>query len=150
MESEDMSVSKPVVLIHHIDNRLVDEVAALLGGHGGCTTINTYNETHAMDAVRQYERCFGWLTARLDCIITGWNEHRRPTDQFLYHLRAREHRSPLRRLTPVVLITEDHREDLVQKACDPAQGAVSSYLHSDTFREALPGVVDSIIRRDSR
>lgn len=36
-----MSVSKPVVLIHHIDNRLVDDVARLLGRADGCTTINT-------------------------------------------------------------------------------------------------------------
>lgn len=145
-----MSAGKPVILIHHIDNRLVDDVATLLGGQGGCTTINTYNEAHAMDAVRQYERGFGWLTASLDCIITGWNEHRRPADQFLYHLRARERRSPLRRLTPVILITEDHREDLVERACDPARGAVAAYLHRDTFRRELPELIDSIIRRGSQ
>ncbi|MEX1197603.1 MAG: hypothetical protein WEB57_07070 [Pseudohongiellaceae bacterium] len=145
-----MSASKPVILIHHLDNRLVDEVAALLGGQGGCTTINTYNEVHAMDAVRQYERGFGWLTASLDCIVTGWNEHRKPADQFLYRLRARERRSPLRRLTSVILITEDHRGDLVERACDPAQGAVSAYLHRDTFRQELPGQIDSILRRGSQ
>jgi len=142
-----MSASKPVVLIHSIDNALVDDLATLLGTGGRFTTINTYNEQHAMDAVRQYETGFGWFTARLDCIITGWNEHRRPADQFLYHLRSRERRSPLRRPTPVILVTEDHREDLVARACDPKQGAVAAYLHRDSFREALPPILDDIINR---
>lgn len=140
-----MSISKPVILIHSIDNTLVDDVAALLGSTGRFTTINTYNEVHAMDAVRQYESCFGWLTARLDCIITGWNEHRRPSDQFLYHLRSRERRSPLRHPTPVVLIAEDHREDLVERACDPEQGAALAYLHRDSFRKELPEILDDVI-----
>ncbi len=140
-----MSDSKRVILIHDIDNSLVDEVAAEVGSGGCYTTINTYNETHAMDAVRQYERGFGWLNTGLDCIITGWNPHRRPSDQFLFHLRRRERRSPLRRLTPVILITEDHRKDLVQRACDPSGGAVSAYLHRDTFREQLTAELDRVI-----
>ena len=136
---------KRVILIHDIDNSLVDEVAVVLGADGRYTTINTYNEAHAMDAVRQYERGMGWLTARLDCIITGWNPHRKPSDQFLYHLRRRERRSPLRRLTPVILITEDHRRDLVERACDPTGGAVSAYLHRDSFSGALLDELDRII-----
>ncbi|MGM0633345.1 MAG: hypothetical protein ACQETO_09240, partial [Pseudomonadota bacterium] len=85
------------------------------------------------------------LNTGLDCVITGWNPHRRPSDQFLFHLRQRERRSPLRRLTPVILITEDHRKDLVRRACDPSGGAVSAYLHRDTFREQLPAELDRII-----
>lgn len=136
---------KPVVLIHDIDTRLVDEVATVIGTNGLYTTVNTYNESHAMEVVRQYERGFGLLTSGLACIITGWNEHRRPGDQIVYHLRARERRSPLRRPTPVIIITEDHRPDLVQRALDPSQGAVAAYLHREMFHEDLPRILHQVV-----
>lgn len=72
---------KPVVLIYDIDNKLVDEVAAEIGITGKLTSINTYNESNAMDAVRQYDRGFGLLTNKLACVITGWNSHKKPRDK---------------------------------------------------------------------
>ena len=44
---------KPVVLIYDLNNALVDECAALIGKTGLYTTINTYNETNAIEALRQ-------------------------------------------------------------------------------------------------
>ncbi len=95
---------KPVILIYDLDNRLVDEIAAEIGATGQYTSINTYNEANALDAVRQYDRCFGLLTNKLSCIITGWNNYKKPRDQFLYLLRDIERRSPLRQRTPVVMV----------------------------------------------
>ncbi len=66
--------------------------------------------------MRQYDRGFGMLTNKLTCIITGWNDYKKPRDQFVYHLREMEKKSPLRQPTPVILITEDHREDLKRRA----------------------------------
>ena len=53
---------KPVVLLYDLNNTLVDECAALIGKTGLYTTINTYNETNAMEAVQQYDRFFGMAT----------------------------------------------------------------------------------------
>jgi hypothetical protein len=137
--------SKPVVLIYDINNKLVDEVAVQIGTTGTFTSINTYNEANAMDAVRQYDRCFGLLTNKLACIVTGWNKYKKPRDQFLYRLREMERRSPLRKATPVILVTEDHRADLKQRALDPADGNVCAYLHVDDFQGALAQLLEQVI-----
>ncbi len=136
---------KPVILIYDLDNRLVDEIAAEIGATGQYTSINTYNEANALDAVRQYDRCFGLLTNKLSCIITGWNNYKKPREQFLYLLRDIERRSPLRQRTPVVMVTEDHREDLKRRALEPAEGGVCAYLHKDSFREALVPTLHRIV-----
>lgn len=136
---------KPVVLIYDLNNKLVDEVAAELGKTGRYTTINTFNEGNAMDAIQQYDRGFGMLTNKLSCIITGWNEYKKPRDQFLYHLRTMERKSPMRQPTPVILITEDHREDLKRRALDPQEGGVIAYLHTDTFKTSLTAIMDELV-----
>lgn len=136
---------KPVILIYDLDNKLVDEIAAEIGNSGLYTSINTYNESNAMDAIRQYDRGFGMLTNKLSCVITGWNNHKKPRDQFLYHLREMERKSPLRSPTPVVIVTEDHREDLKRRALDAKDGAVCAYLHRDSFRESLLPLLQQII-----
>ncbi|MDO9317522.1 MAG: hypothetical protein Q7V56_04910 [Gammaproteobacteria bacterium] len=136
---------KPVILIYDLDNKLVDEIAAEIGNTGLYTSINTYNESNAMDAIRQYDRGFGMLTNKLSCVITGWNNYKKPRDQFLYHLREIEKKSPLRSATPVVIVTEDHREDLKRRALDAKDGAVCAYLHRDCFRDSLRPLLEQII-----
>jgi hypothetical protein len=136
---------KPVVLIYDLNNALVDEIAATIGAEGLYTTINTYNEANAMDVIRQYNRGFGFLTNKLSCVITGWNTHKKPRDQFLYMLRDQERGSPLRAATPVIIITEDHRDDLRQRALDARDGAVSAYLHPDSFRDQLKDILHRIV-----
>lgn len=140
---------KPVVLIYDLNNKLVDEVAAELGNTGHYTTINTYNESNALDAIRQYDRGFGVLTNKIACVITGWNTYKKPRDQFLYHLRTLERKSPLRQPTPVILITEDHREDLKRRALDAKEGGVIAYLHPDSFKSALVAVMEELVDRDN-
>lgn len=137
--------AKPIILIYDINNALVDEAAALLMQTERYTVISTFNETNAIDVVQQHERGFGFLTNRLACIITGWNSHKKPRDQFLYRVREREAFSDLRRPTPVVLITEDHREDLKRRALNPAYGGVAAYLHLDDFQRELLDIVDKIV-----
>lgn len=136
---------KPVILIYDLDNKLVDEIAAEIGASGLYTSINTYNEANAMDVIRQYDRGFGFLTNKLSCVITGWNNYKKPRDQFVYRLRALERRSPLRTATPIILITEDHRMDLKRRALDPADGAACAYLHPDSFRESLSDLLHRIV-----
>jgi len=139
---------KPVILIYDIDNRLVDDVAAEIGITGRYTSINTYNEANAMDAVRQYDRGFGWLTNKLACVITGWNNHKKPRDQFLYRLRAMERKSPLREHSPVIIISEDHRHDLKQRALETDDGHVAAYLHPDDFKQSLAALLEQIVYQD--
>lgn len=140
---------KPVILIYDIDNRLVDDVAAEIGITGKYTSINTYNEANAMDAVRQYDRGFGWLTNKLACIITGWNSHKKPRDQFLYRLRDMERKSPMRDPSPVIIISEDHRNDLKQRALQPDDGHIAAYLHPDDFKQSLAALLDKIVYQDN-
>lgn len=140
---------KPVVLIYDLNNKLVDEAAALLGNTGRYTSINTYNEANAMDAVRQYDRGFGMLTNKLTCIITGWNEYKKPRDQFLYHLRALEKKSPVRQPTPVILISEYHRPDLKQRALDANEGGVIAYLHPDSFKDSLLTLMAELVEKQN-
>lgn len=136
---------KPVILLHDLDNRMVDRWARLIGETGRYATINTYNETHAREAVRQYNRGFGLLTNRLACLITGWNNHRRPADQLLFHLRREERRSPLRRSTPVIVISEDHRDDLKSQALDPEHGCAAAYLEAEKFEDSLVELLYRIV-----
>ena len=136
---------KPVILLHDLDNRMVDSWARLIGESGRYATINTYNETHAREAIRQYNRGFGLLTNRLACLITGWNNHRRPAEQLLFRLRREERRSPLRRPTPVIVVTEDHRQDLKTEALDPEHGRASAYLDADDFENTLVNLLDRIV-----
>ena len=136
---------KPVILLHDLDNRMVDRWARLIGESGRYATINTYNETHAREAIRQYNRGFGLLTNRLACLISGWNSHRRPAEQLLFRLRREERRSPLRRPTPVIVITEDHRRDLKTEALDPEHGRASAYLDADDFENTLVNLLDRIV-----
>lgn len=140
--------SKPVILVYDINNKLVDEVAAEIGVTGKFTSVNTFNEANAMDAVRQYDRGFGLLTNKLACIITGWNNHKKPRDQFLYRLREMERRSPVRKPTPVIIVTEDHRADLMQRALDPADGNVCAYLDADNFRSSLARLLEQVVDQD--
>lgn len=136
---------KPVILIYDLDNKLVDEIAANIGATGLYTSINTYNEPNAMDAIRQYDRGFGFLTNKLSCVITGWNNHKKPRDQFLYRLRAIERSSPLRSSTPVIVVSEDHRTDLKKRALDLADGAACGYLHPDDFKETLTDILHKVV-----
>lgn len=140
---------KPVVLIYDLNNKLVDEAAAELGNTGLYTSINTYNASNALDAVRQYDRGFGLLTNKLTCVITGWNNYKKPRDQFLYHLREIEKKSPLRQATPVILITEDHREDLKRRALDAKLGGVIAYLHPDTFKDSLLALMAELVASEN-
>ena len=64
---------KPVILLYDLNNTLVDEAAALIGHTGLYTTINTYNETNAREAMDQYNRLFGLVTNKISCVVTGWN-----------------------------------------------------------------------------
>ncbi|MCI5106404.1 MAG: hypothetical protein MRY76_06810 [Pseudomonadales bacterium] len=136
---------KPVVLLYDLNNKMVDECAKIIGKTGLYTTINTYNEVNAIEALRQYDRMFGLLTNRLSCVITGWNNYKRPRDQFLFRIRQNERRSPLRSSTPVILITEDHRNDLRQIALDPTDGNVAAYLHVDDFQDSIAQVLQKVV-----
>jgi hypothetical protein len=136
---------KPVILLYDLNNALVDECAQLIGQTGLYTTINTYNEANAREALKQYNRGFGFLTNKISCVITGWNSHKKRRDQLLFKLRDEEARSPLRSATPVVMITEDHRDDLKHLALDPTGGFVSAYLHVDDFQEAITDTLHKIV-----
>jgi hypothetical protein len=136
---------KPVILLYDLNNALVDECATLIGQTGLYNAINTYNEANAVEAMQQYNRGFGLLTNKLSCIITGWNRHKRPRDQFLFRLRADEKRSPLRKPTPVIMITEDHRYDLKLRALDPTDGNVAAYLRDDEFQDSLIETLHKIV-----
>ncbi len=136
---------KPVILLYDLNNMLVDEAAALIGHTGLYTTINTYNETNALEAVKQYNRVFGLVKNRLSCIVTGWNPYKKPRDQFLFRLRSEEKRSPFRGVTPVIIITEDHRTDLKTIALDPTDGNVAAYLHIDGFQAAIADTLHKIV-----
>ncbi|MEQ8955509.1 MAG: hypothetical protein RL120_15365 [Gammaproteobacteria bacterium] len=136
---------KPVVLIYDLNNTLVDQCAKILGQTGLYTTINTYNESNAHEAIRHYNRFYGLFSNRLSCIITGWNSYKKPRDQLLFKVRSEERRSPLRRPTPVVIITEDHRTDLKNMALDPMDGYVSAYLHVDDYQHGLNDVLHKIV-----
>ncbi len=136
---------KPVVLLYDLNNALVDECAHLIGLTGLYTTINTYNETNAMEAMQQYNRGFGLLTNRLSCVITGWNSYKKPRDQFLFTIRSEERRSPMRAFTPVIIITEDHRMDLKQIALDPTDGNVAAYLHADDFQAEIADTLHKVV-----
>lgn len=136
---------KPIILIYDINNTLVDEMAALLMQTNRYIVINTFNEANAMEVFHQHERGFGFLTNKLACIITGWNSHKKPRDQFLYRIREREAFSDLRRPTPVILITEDHREDLKRRALNPTYGGVSAYLHNEDYQKILLDLLEQIV-----
>ncbi len=136
---------KPVVLLFDLNNTLVDECAALIGTTGLYTTINTYNETNAQEAVQQYDRFLGLATNKLSCIITGWNSYKKPRDQFLMKLRANERGSPFRNSTPVIIVTEDHRRDLKTMALDPTNGNVAAYLNMDDYQETLADTLHKIV-----
>ena len=139
---------KPVVLIYDINNAVVDEAAGIIGKTGLYTSINTYNETNALEAMEQYNRGLSLLTNRLSCIITGWNHHKKPRDQFLFHVRSQEGRSPLRRPTPVIIITEDHRRDLKRIALDPTDGNAAAYLDAENFLTELPDILQKVAFED--
>ena len=136
---------KPVVLIYDLNNALVDDCATIIGQTGLYTTINTYNEANAREALQQYNRGFGLLTNKICCVITGWNNHKKPRDQLLFRIRAEEKRSPLRQPTPVILITEDHRNDLKQIALDPTDGNVAAYLHVDDYHDCLADTMHKVV-----
>ena len=136
---------KPVILIYDLNNTLVDDIAATIGATGLYTSINTYNEANAFDVVRQYNRCFGLLTNKLSCIITGWNTHKTRRDQFLFKLRTIESRHPMRKPTPVIMITEDHLLELKKSALNPADGNAAAYLHADTFKEVIADVLHKVV-----
>ncbi len=139
---------KPVILIYDLNNALVDDCATIIGQTGMYTTINTYNETNALEALQQYNRGFGLLTNKISCVITGWNNYKKPRDQLLFRIRSEEKRSPMRNPTPVILITEDHRMDLKQIALDPTDGNVAAYLHVDDYQQCLADTMHKIIFAD--
>lgn len=139
---------KPVVLLYDLNNALVDECATLIGKTGLYTTINTYNETNAVEALQQYDRGFGFITNKLSCVITGWNSYKKPRDQLLFRMRNAEKRSPLRKPTPVIIITEDHRLDLKTLALDPTDGNVAAYLHADEFQESMIDTLHKVVFAD--
>lgn len=136
---------KPVILLYDLNNTLVDEAAALIGHTGLYTTINTYNETNAREAVHQYNRLFGLVTNKISCVVTGWNPYKKPRDQFIFQLRNEERRSPFRSPTPVIIITEDHRHDLKALALDPTEGGVAAYKHMDDFQDSIADTLHKVV-----
>jgi hypothetical protein len=136
---------KPVILLYDLNNNLVDEAAALIGHTSLYTTINTYNETNATEAIQQYNRMFGLVTNKISCVVTGWNPYKKPRDQFLFRLRSEEKRSPFRSATPVIIITEDHRRDLKTLALDPTEGSVAAYMHMDDFQDSIADTLHKIV-----
>ena len=139
---------KPVILLYDLNNTFVDEAAALIGHTGLYTTINTYNETNATEAIQQYNRLFGLVTNKISCVVTGWNPYKKPRDQFLFKLRGEEKRSHFRSPTPVVIITEDHRRDLKTLALDPTDGNVAAYMHIDKFQDSIADTLHKIVFGD--
>ena len=139
---------KPVVLLYDLNNDLVDECAALIGQTGLFTTISTYNEANALEAMQTYNRGFSLLTNRLSCVITGWNSYKKPREQFLFSIRGEENRSPFRGPTPIIIITEDHRTDLKQIALDPTDGNVAAYLHVDNFHDIIVDTLNKVVFGD--
>ena len=136
---------KPVILLYDLNNTLVDEAAALIGHTGLYTTINTYNETNATEAIQQYNRLFGLVTNKISCVVTGWNPYKKPRDQFLFRLRSEEKRSPFRSAIPEIIITEDHRHDLKTLALDPTGGGVAAYMHMDNFQDSIADTLHKIV-----
>ncbi len=136
---------KPVILLYDLNNTLVDEAAALIGHTGLYTTINTYNETNAREAIHQYNRLFGLVTNKISCVVTGWNPYKKPRDQFIFQLRNEEKRSPFRSPTPVIIITEDHRRDLKTLALDPTDGGVAAYMHMDDFQDSIADTLHKVV-----
>ena len=136
---------KPTVLIYDLNNTLVDDIAATVGATGLYTTINTFNESNALDAVHQYNRGFGLLTNKLTCIITGWNSYKSRRDQILFQLRDAEKRSLFREPTPVIIVTEDHMQDLKKIALDPADGNVAAYLDTENFKDVIADILHQIV-----
>ena len=63
----------------------------------------------------------------------------------LFRLRREEGRSPFRRPTPVMVITEDHRRDLKAEALDPEHGRAAAYLDADDFEDSLVKLLDRIV-----
>ena len=104
-----------------------------------------FNETNAIEAMHQYNRGFGFLTNKLSCVITGWNSYKKPRDQFLFRIRSEEKRNPLRKPTPIIIITEDHRKDLRALALDPTDGNVAAYLHADDFQGSIADTLHKIV-----
>lgn len=136
---------KPVILLYDLNNTLVDEAAALIGHTGLYTTINTYNETNAREAIHQYNRLFGLVTNKISCVVTGWNPYKKPRDQFIFQLRSEEKRSPFRSATPVIIITEDHRRDLKTLALDPTDGGAVAYMHMDNFQNSITDNLHKVV-----
>ena len=136
---------KPVILLYDLDNDLVDTCAVLVGKTSLYTTINTYNETNAIEALQQYDSFFGLMTNKISCVVTGWNNYKKPSDQFLFRIRSEERRSPLRKPTPVIIVTEDHRDDLQLMALDPTGGNVAAYLHSDDFHGSITDNLQKVV-----
>jgi hypothetical protein len=136
---------KPVILLYDLDNDLVDTCAVLVGKTSLYTTINTYNETNAIEALQQYDSFFGLMTNKISCVVTGWNNYKKPSDQFLFRIRSEERRSPLRKPTPVIIVTEDHRDDLKLMALDPTGGNVAAYLHSDDFHGSITDNLQKVV-----
>ena len=136
---------KPTVLIYDLNNTLVDDIATTIGATGLYTTINTFNESNALDAVHQYNRGFGLLTNKLTCIITGWNSYKSRRDQILFQLRDAEKRSLFREPTPVIIVTEDHMQDLKRIALDPADGNVAAYLDTENFKDVIADILHQIV-----
>ena len=136
---------KPVILLYDLDNDLVDTCAVLVGKTSLYTTINTYNETNAIEALQQYDSFFGLMTNKISCVVTGQNSYKKPSDQFLFRIRSEERRSPLRKPTPVIIVTEDHRDDLKLMALDPTGGNVAAYLHSDDFHGSITDNLQKVV-----
>jgi CheY-like chemotaxis protein len=61
-------------------------------------------------------------------------------------MRDRESKSPLRGATPVILITEDHRPDLKERALE---AGVVGYLHIDTFKQHLLPLMVELLEKNN-
>ena len=45
----------------------------------------------------------------------------------------------------MIIVTEDHRDDLQLMALDPTGGNVAAYLHADDFQESITDTLQKLV-----
>lgn len=120
--------SKPKILLVEDNHRQAEWTAKGIEETGLYQVFIAHDGLEALRELTRHERGFDFLTNDIACILLDWQMPNMDGAEFLKTLRAKEHKSPFKRHTPVVIISAYGDNELRLKAEDTSLGLASAYL----------------------
>ena len=136
---------KSLILIVEDDLPLAKEMEEMLNATYSYRAIVAHNGIEAFKMLKKYQRFFGLLNNKIDCILLDFQMPEMSGEEFLRKLRKSERWSPFKRFIPVIVTTAYEDLSRWDIATDPIYGLAAGYLVKPIDRKKLFNLLHAIV-----